>query len=236
MPEYPAQKRSKEYYPRRRPKNIRVAFPTRPVRSLGAPTSIFNKRMLGVEKKFHDTSNTGVLPLNYAGPVSILVNGIKTGTDYTQRIGRKILLRNVQVRFTCANYQSLTNNSKTLILRLILFIDKQANGNPTPNESQLLENVSGPNVITSPPNVSNESRFKLLFDEVMVIPMTGGNNTLSPQGGGFFKKFLKLNIQQQFIGSGYSAADINTNAMWLFIFSSDDADFNVYTRVRFIDL
>ena len=147
------------------------------------------------EKKVIDTA-----PASYAcdttGSVTLL-DGVATGTDYTQRIGRKILLKSLYITGYVAPPGATTVGSN--IARIILVYDSQTNG-AAPIITDVLNSANAADQL----NLNNRDRFKVLMDKRMAL---GEINTVATQSYSAnpsvynVKKFIRLNHDVQYSGT-----------------------------------
>lgn len=145
--------------------------------SMRIPTFAQNSRQTE-EIKYLDYSN-GPTTLSDSGS-AILCNGCIQGLDaLNDRIGRKILMKKITVRYTCGvPTASLTtgtgyqNNGDTV--RVIVVFDKQANGAAMTLGS--LMNISGTfNAPLGNRSISTIDRFIVLADKMHQLSLSGPN-------------------------------------------------------------
>lgn len=187
------------------------------------------------EKKVINTTVTSV-GCNTTGTVTLL-NGVATGTDFTDRVGRKIVNTVVQVRgFLIPD--TTTASTTTNCCRVLVIEDLQTNG-VAPTIASIFHEATG----TSFMNLNNRNRFRVLMDEQFVIgPInTTATTTLSPCPSSHSINFYKkCNIPTVFEGTDATVASISEGALWLVTLSNqpagaNDATFTFSSRVRFID-
>lgn len=188
------------------------------------------------ELKFIDTQTTAEATSN-TWKVN-LINGVATGTDITNRIGRKITLKSLLVRLNVYNSMATnTTNPQGVMGRIVLIYDTQPNSGTTPTGTDIFT--------TNTPfgfmNLNNRDRFKVLKDwqyaiGAWLISGTGLLAAGSPENK--MKTFYKkINYDEIFSGVGNTQGDIATGAMYL----CHVCDVNLGgfidwgTRVRFID-
>jgi len=191
------------------------AFPTKKRPGIGAPSSLYNARMGGVESKFIDT--TGSYTNLSTTPQIILLNGVATGTDYNTRVGREITMKSLYFRYQFAS----TVNA---FLRFMIVYDKQCNG-AAPAILDILSAVT----FTSPNNLNNKDRFVTIMDKTVAFDT-------ARQLYMFQKKYRKLNTTTQYSNTGATVGSIGTGSVYLIIFSQvDTPSFAFTSRVRFTD-
>lgn len=206
-------------------------FPLAPPRTGGFYGQWNRPRGVGEELKTIDTGIVGVTPITTAGSVA-LINGVATGTDYTNRIGRKIMIKSIYVRF--ATLPNTVTAPLGDIQRIMLIYDKQTNG-AAPAVTDILNTASYLDVN----NLNNRDRFVVLKDKTINCwpaayaagAVTAGNpNTMS------FKFYKKCNLEQIFSGTGSTVGSIASGGIFL-LFISAAATYNLAysARVRFSD-
>lgn len=198
------------------------------------------------EKKFFDIAAT-IYSFDTTGTVTLLSAPIQ-GTDYTNRIGRKIMLKSVYVRGFCGTETSATVTAPVVapaqIGRLILLIDMQPNGT-LPAMTDILMAATP----ISHLNPNNRDRFKILFDKQYVFGRTAIDTTAtqtyafqSDKQAIGIKKYKKINVEQIFnSGNAGTIADTTSGALLMITIGNIAAGTNtnsfawVTTRVRFLD-
>lgn len=187
----------------------------------------------------------GTIQVNTTGAISLL-NGCVQGTDYTQRIGRKIMLKSLYIRGRIQTESATTaqaSNTIAQLVRMIIVCDTQPNGtvfaitdllNTATPESQL--------------NLNNRDRFSVICDKQWVLgpeyysgTATQAYNSSSQQIYPI-KKYKKLNIETIFnAGNAGTIADMNSGALYMVWIGSTgagnftDANAILSSRVRFQD-
>lgn len=202
------------------------------------------------ELKAVDTaSSTGVdvfgsTDFDQSAPVVFLLNGIAAGTDFYQRIGRKVKLRSLLFRGDI--YASDNATTGALSYRVALVYDSQTNGAAV-SYSDIFQSVqfngtTGARAYSGV-NLNNRDRFKVLKDWTFTLAAV--SLTVAGNGGYHNKRSLKayipLNHDQIFSGTGGTLSDIQTGALFLIAIcdansTGDDAGTITWnTRVRFSD-
>lgn len=168
------------------------------------------------------------------------------GTDMTNRIGRKIMLKSVYVRGYVAQEASSTiasAGSACQLARCIILVDYQPNGS-YPAITDILDTATS----TSQLNLDNRDRFKILVDKQYSIDPYVYSTTATQAVACFsgtikpVKIFKKINIEQIYnVTNGGTVADINTGNLLMCWIGTGVAGTNVdlnfigSTRVRFVD-
>ena len=183
----------------------------------------------GGELKYIDITANPVIAFNDGTMVDtpILLNGCIQGSDATNRIGRKIVMKSLLLRGTFSLAATSTGGSP---IRIILFYDKQANAStPLTTDLLLADQFNSPN------NLNNRDRFVILHDFMSEPISTGGHYSCS------FKFYKKLNLETMFnSGNAGTVGDITSGALWLFVgqngsIGTANPTLVLRTRVRFLD-
>lgn len=169
--------------------------------------------------------NTGTL---------VLLNGVAAGSDYTQRVGRKICLKSLLLR--CFLYPSSTVSAPIGdIVRILVIYDAQANG-AAPSVADILENGS----YDGPMTLNNRDRFKVLSDKYYTMnanTYTAGAPTAGSPVTRIHKIFKKMSMDTIFNGTGNTVGAIQSGSLYmLYIGANNNASqLDCYSRVRFTD-
>lgn len=181
------------------------------------------------ELKFVDVNNDGASPA--AGAVALL-NGITQGTDYNQRIGRKVMIKSIFARFTINN--AVTTAAQGDVVRVMIIYDSQANG-VAPNITDVLQIAE----FDSPMNLNNRDRFKVLHDKfhtMWACVYTTGALTTGNTIPKFSQKYIKCNLEQIFGGTGNTIGSIQTGSLYFLTISQNEIGaVSLYSRVRYTD-
>ncbi|AXF51970.1 MAG: coat protein/nuclear export [Cressdnaviricota sp.] len=163
-----------------------------------------------------------------------LLNGIATGTDYTNRIGRKIMIKSILFRTTLVPNTSSNTPAGDTTRHMIIY-DNQSNG-AAPVIADILQN-SG---INDPMNLNNRDRFRVLFDKYVTMEAAqyaAGTLTAGSPGARQVKLYKKCNLDQVFNNTGSTVASIQTGALYYVVLSGfNNQSTSLWTcRIRFID-
>lgn len=179
-----------------------------------------------IEKKAVDTAFTHSNPLTASFGTAAVLNPLSLGTAANgQRVGRKIQMRSVQIRYivTPPGAGGVSQN------RFVLVYDKQTNG-ATP----IATDVFTINSFHSPLNLNNAERFVVIFDE---ITDSCQSQLLNIAG----KRYAKIRLDTVYTGNTGTVSDILSGGLFLFCANnSDPAVGNAstsysYSRVRYTD-
>lgn len=175
------------------------------------------------------------------------LNTMAQGTDFTGRVGRKILPKSVLINMIFnPNFNALSSAGLTYeVIRIILFWDFQSNGNTTFTLANLLldQGATPLTNTSSPVNLQFRDRFKILIDKKIVFDGCSISSGGYPSGGQnqskVFKKYIKLgNVSTTFNDTGSAVyGDVQSGALMMAVFTENDSTYRMqYTaRVRFID-
>lgn len=219
--------------PRLPKKRSLTSLKKRPLRAYSASTTqsirVGGWASRAGELKYLDNSFSPVIS---AGTSSFsvgtqLLNGCTQGSDATNRIGRKLVMKSCLIRGTFSMAATSTGGSP---IRLVLVYDKQANGaQPATTDVFLADNFSSQN------NLNNRDRFVILSDFISDPIAAAGNYSVG------FKMYKKLNLETMFNGTnGGTIADITSGSLYLFMCQNGSIgtaapSLNIRTRVRFVD-
>lgn len=192
----------------------------------------FGPRRTMQEKKAIDLAQADY-GMDTTGSVTLL-NGVATGTDFTDRIGRKIITRSVAVRGIIIPAAANIGGQKG---RLIIVQDNQVNG-AAPAVTDVLKTANA----NAQLNLNNRDRFRVLVDREFVIGQLSNIATQSVAGSptiGKCKVFKATRIETIFQGTTAAVASIASGAIWMVTIGTQAAGsgltFSGTTRVRFID-
>lgn len=204
---------------------------------LGAPlrTGGFfgvNTRRRMNERKTIDV-NTASYVSDTTGTVTLL-NGVATGTDFTDRIGRKIICRSLYIT---GMISPVDNTTAANLARLIVVYDNQTNG-AAPAVTDILKEATA----CSQLNLNNRDRFVVLCNKTWAQGSVSDTATqaFSNSPNTFkVKIYKKLRHEVLFNGTTAAVGSIATGAIWMITIGSATANnggtFSVSTRTRFED-
>lgn len=207
----------------------------------------FRFPVTSTEKKFFDIAS-GTINISTTASINLLCIP-QLGTDFTNRIGRKILIKSVYIRgyvSTEAANSGFANSLSvgTQLVRMIILADMQPNG-AAPAATDILNTADSASQL----NANNRDRFKIIKDKTWCL---GGTRTsitanevqavaISPQQFNL-KWYKRLNMETIFnAGNAGTIADINSGALYLVFIGNRAAGTNgdsnafISTRVRFLD-
>ncbi len=171
------------------------------------------------ELKFHDLDILDAVIVNTGVIIVPSCNLIAQGTTEIQRIGRKCTIKEIDWRYV------LRKNSSTGlvgddIVRIILYLDKQANG-AAPAVLDILETAD----FQSHYNLVNQSRFRFLIDSTTAVngaAAAGDGATQDLFSRSYSKRYRKkCNIPIEFSSTVGSITEIRSNNIGLLLISRD---------------
>lgn len=196
-----------------------------------ASTSTFyrtNGRLSTKELKDITVRSTAVISgLATAGSTPFLLNGVAQGTTASTRIGRRLVIKSLLVRWLVQLAPTTTGGSP---LRLMVVYDAQSNG-----AAPAITDILLTDELTSPANLSNSRRFKILIDEFVPCLGTGGPQSIC------WTRYMKVNLDQEFNnGSAGTITDITKGSIYAIAwngagFATLGPQSVFYSRVRFAD-
>lgn len=200
------------------------------------------------ESKFVDVKKTSIA-FNGTGSI-VLLNGIQLGSAFYNRIGRKVLMKNITLNFD-VNLTG-TDNVDFDNLRLILLYDARSNGAaPSIADILLATSNDGTTETTSISMIKilNRERFILVRDmhcvgsPVLNVSTATQARTLTPRHDVPSKVFARLNLETEFQTSSNPAVigDILSGALFLIAFGSYTAGSEAYSaqftsRIKYTDV
>mgnify|MGYP001276654597 CR=1 FL=1 len=171
-----------------------------------------------MEKKVIDTVSA-----NYTldtTPDITLLNGVSTGSDFTNRIGRRINVVAIQLR-GWFNYAAAVSSQTPELARIMIIEDLQSNG-VAPTVADIFNETTAP--ATSYMNLNNRERFKVHHDSIVHLPAwcstTATQNTVALPTVDFYKR---VNIPVIFEGTTAAVGSISSGAVYLVALSSKNS-------------
>lgn len=190
------------------------------------------------ELKFFDTAQTinPILEIDNGFPSSLV--HIVQGTGESERIGRKILVKQIQIRlnFALGTTDDPTRPNQTF--RFVMYIDKQANGQQTDPDTQLF---TGDQPFAYR-NLANSYRFKVMFDKIFTMnSMAATGNDVGTTGDfGTVRKYLTIskrcNIPILYSGVTGGMSEIKTNNITYAVYAITAnvlGSLTAHVRIRF---
>lgn len=182
---------------------------------------------------------------------TVLLNGLVTGANSYNRIGRKIQMKSIQVQISLhPPTPTVTNFPQDLIF--FLYVDRDSGALPALADlyQDVAQNGTVSTTVYSQRNLSTTQRFKVLRVKRIPLRICGTATGALPCNGAAFQANqddlqwiwnVPVNIITTFnLGNTGTYTDIENNAVYLSFFSSvgvgeDPASFDVSTRIRYLD-
>ncbi len=188
------------------------------------------------ELKFHDLTTVDAVVAAGHSIMTLSANLIAQGTTEIERLGRRCVIRQIHWKWritlpTDASGALSVGDS----VRLLLYVDRQANG-ATASSSDILE----VNDIHSFNNLANSGRFRTLMDRTYTLNASAGagdgavNDTAQTRIIGEFHK--KVNIKIEFSGVTGAITEVRSNNIGIMLVGQTGvAAFQGRMRLRFTD-
>lgn len=223
-------------------RNFRLAPPQRTYNSM-VPLRTGGYTPNRTERKVNDI-NAAVYQVNTTGSLTLLANPA-LGSDFNNRIGRKITLSSFYIRGYIqsqkAGAPASSTPTPTQQARLIVFCDLQPNGAVPAVADLLVESNS-----MSQLNLNNRDRFKIYYDKEFIFDPFIYNTTATQAVASAsrqaynVKRFKRIKLETVFQANGGTIADISSGALYMLWIGStatgvDDINAVVSTRVRYLD-
>lgn len=162
---------------------------------------------------------------------------VPIGTGESERIGRKITVKQIHVRGR-VQFDSSTNvNLGSVMCRFTILQDTQTNGATFTN----LEWLAGGDFMSFN-NLINSGRFRVLKSTFFALNVTAGAGDLGTSGGfaehaRWFKCYVDCNIPIEYSGDNGNIAEQKMNSIWLVIQvdSVNVASVDFRRRIRYSD-
>lgn len=164
-----------------------------------------------------------------------LLNGVAVGDDNTDREGRQVNIKSVQIKGRCHPFDTTTLPTHA---RIILVWDNATNGT-APTIADVMTAVNS----NSFPLVNNANRFTILRD--MSFPIGGISTTASSSYAmspsvHIVDAYLKIGQLTQYVNTGATAASVQNGGLFMITIGDQAAaaggQFSVAVRVRFTDV
>lgn len=198
--------------------------------------------MVNGELKFFDTLKALTVVAETGTILDDSVNHIVQGVGEENRVGRKCTIQSVHFRGTVTNQVGTGLGTIKNSVRIIVYLDKQANG-ATAAVSDILEDVTALNGYNSFRNLANSGRFRVLFDrrKQLIIPAVaqtaaGTFSSYVNEWSWAFNKSIVFPVE--FSGANGTIDEIRSNNIGVLAICSDSDNppqVNYTCRLRFSD-
>lgn len=171
--------------------------------------------------------NTGLVVAGTTTAVATLINGVAQGTTASTRLGRRINMKSILLRY---NFACLPTTAGGDSVRILIVYDAQTNAT-----APAVTDIVVANSIAQPMNLSNARRFRVILDEL--VPGFGAQGPPSQQGTRYVKGDWPVEFNT---GSAGTVGDITSGAMWMLVWQGGRLitlapDSNIVTRIRYSD-
>jgi len=188
----------------------------------------------GAELKFFDTANSFSFDTTGEVPATGQLNLIPQGTTESTRIGRKCVLKSVEIRGDVRFAPGASAQAATTVA-MYLVLDKQCNG-----AAAAVTDVFTTNALTTTAlvNLANSERFVILKKWLIVINATAGVTTAYSSANRHLEYFKRCNIPLEFNSTAGAITEIRSNNLFLLAGTDTNDDLTSFTgttRVRFSD-
>jgi len=187
-----------------------------------------------IEKKVIDTALANY-DVNSTGSVT-LISGCATGTDYTERIGRRTNITAIQLRGRMQVDTSGTSNNPQ-VGRIMIVEDMQCNG-VIAAITDILQTAN----VHSFNNLNNRERFKIHHDQLFDFGVFSQTATQSYADNlmHHYEVYKPVNIPVVYEGTSNTISSISSGAIYLVFIGSVPAGNNdiiapTTCRIRFVD-
>lgn len=194
-----------------------------------------------VEKKYKDTDVSAVGD-NTSGTITTSLNLIPQGTTDITRIGNKVNVTNINIHFGVGvddmGAASAIQNGNC---RVILYLDKQANGAYATSTDILTSSGIGATTINRFRNLDQVDRFVILKDKIYKSPIQAsyvlGGTPYTNTGVTWYNINKTCNIPIHFSSTTGAITELKSNNIGLLILT-DNAYTNfreAWARVKYVD-
>lgn len=157
-----------------------------------------------------------------------LLNGIPRGDEISQRNGRQVTLKSIEMRLKS---RSTAGTGVDQQHRVLIVYDRQTNA----AAAAVTDVLASANVLY-PRNLENRRRFRILFDRIIQLNASG-----EPNSEKIIKWYRRLNHPVTFnAGNMGTVADITTGSLYIMVIGTEAAGATAGTvsgrvRVRYDD-
>lgn len=237
-------KRASSYGPRKKRVTTRKIIPAN--RGYVRASGLYGRFGGDKELKYFDwaatATLTSILAVSFQGPITVAI-----GTGESQRIGRKIFLRQFHLDvyfklFAASGLLSSGVNSVANYMRLVIVNDTQCNGTTT-SWNSVFESTD----LLAKRRMENEMRYNVFYDKkIKLVPpglgayydSTGGAaHVVSPNVESCFEIDIDLKMPVEYDGSDGAVGTRRSNNLQVMLYS-DRTHATLYkleSRVRYLD-
>jgi len=197
-------RKGRTYAPRANPKTMVVRGFTR----MGGVYGRFRgRRSTDTEMKLYDKTLSNTL-INATGivPFGGTLNDIAQGDTESQRIGRKVVVKSIHLHLRLALAPTTSNTATADNIRIMVVLDKQANGTAFINTDVLTVNAGSAPDFYSFNNIANKSRFRVLSDKKYQLSADAAFTSTSVLNSCMADQHIKCNIPIEYDHSATTGA------------------------------
>lgn len=205
------------------------------VRNVGFYNRLRN--MMGQEMKFHDVEVASTAPP--AGLITDTLNSIPQGTNESERIGRRAVVKKIQCKFhiTLPAFSATSNIGRWDVVRVIFYLDKQCNG-----QAATVLNILETADFQAFNNLASRDRFVKLYDKSFSMAIAGAAGDFGASAGYTAPKVINrtfyksCDIPIEFNSPTGGLSSIRSNNIGVLLISENGyCDFEGKFRLRFTD-
>lgn len=200
--------------------------------NMAGPASRWAKELHGCDTAM-TIAAASLLATTNTNASSFTLNLIQQGTGFFNRVGRKISMKSIRLKYhlVCRHFQT-TQDVVSSVCRAVVIYDQQPSGTlPTYDTIFAQTDQAGTDTGTILDNVrfDNTSRFKVLSDKVFVsnaMTMVGTTDADYQDINHFCDEYVKLKgLETVFSGTSSPAtiADISTGALYVYFRATQNA-------------
>jgi len=175
-------------------------------------------------------STEGVVAADTTGSITG-INFVATGTDFTNRIGRKVIWKSFTLTALIQPSDAATDSN---LWRIMVVYDKQPNG-ALPAVTDVLTAATS----TSNMNLNNRDRFRVLLDKMGTIGFYNVSQQIADKTSAMVRKYKRINLQTIFDGTAADIGSIQTGSIFVLTVGTNAAGLGsqcwIATRMRFVD-
>lgn len=180
------------------------------------------------ELKYIDFASTDPVGIGFSVASVQSLNDVPNGTGRNDRIGRKIVVRSVQLTGVLR-----VKPDGDDACRVIIGVDKQNNGSGAGSAEFLDDTLAGVVAPIAFRNLTNSNRFQMLYDKLYALNLGAQGQAATRVLPKFFKKCY---IPIEFDGESGVISEIQSNNIFLhFVCLRDLTSFTYNVRLRYTD-
>lgn len=196
----------------------------------------------GSELKFYDKVISNFTPTSVGNVVENTINDVAQGVTESQRIGRKMVIRSIHLRAQLLLQTGSIAASTADSIRILLVLDKQANG-AAATVADLLENIQGTGNpgMDSFRNLENSGRFRVLKDFDCALSAGAGawdgTNDQFAEVSKYISWNIPCNIPIEFSSTTGAITEMRSNNVAIMAIAKSGGVINIngQTRIRYSD-